>query len=104
MSEKPEEIAEIIQRDRTFAHDATGKLITRRQTCECGQSFTQMLLSERFMLIVERRGPMALDAMRREVPDYFVPVHCPPCERKDLSMSARRSSYTNYLERPEAAD
>lgn len=101
---KPVDLAEVIQRDRMFSHDEKGKPVTRPKVCECGASFTQRLLSERFMAIVERRGHKALALMREQVPDYFVPVHCPKCERTDLGMQARRASYTNYLERDEAAD
>lgn len=101
---KPVEVADVIQRDRMFGHDANGRPIIRQAVCECGKSFTQCQLSERFMAIVERRGGRALELMRRDVPDYFVPVHCPPCERIDLGQSQRRTSYLDYLDRPEAAD
>lgn len=79
--------------DPMFSKNAQGEVITRERSCECGRRFTQRLLSERFMGIVEKQGAKALELIKRDIPDYFVPVHCPPCERRDLGYSARRSSY-----------
>lgn len=100
MSEKTEHrggpaqsLAVMLDDDPTFAKDASGKPISRERLCECGTRFRQRLLSERFMLIVEKQGKAALELMRREIPDYFVPVHCPKCERRDIGMSARRSAF-----------
>ncbi len=57
--------------------------------CECGQEFTQFQLSEAFMHVVESNGKGALAAVLRDIPDLYVPVHCPKCERLDLGRSAR---------------
>lgn len=81
-----------------FACDSAGNAISRERKCECGATFTQRLLSERFLGIVHKQGTGAMRAMERDVRDGFVPVHCPPCERRDLGMAARRAKYA------EAAD
>lgn len=86
---QPESLATIADRDPMFSHDETGKPIVRERICECGHRFTQRLLSERFLAIVERKGAKAMDLMRRDIPDFFVPKHCPPCERRDLGRHAR---------------
>lgn len=72
-----------------FSTGANGKAISRDRSCECGQRFTQRLLSERFLAIVEKRGRRAMDLMTQQIPGYFVPVHCPSCERRDLGHAAR---------------
>lgn len=60
--------------------------ITRQATCgQCGREYTQAMLSGRFMEIVERAD--AMDTFMRAIPDLFVPLHCPPCESKDLGRS-----------------
>lgn len=87
-----------------LAHDRNGQQVSRPKTCECGKAFTQALLSERFLAMIERRSKNCLTLMEREIPGGWVPVHCPPCESKDLGMQARRASYLNYTDRDEAAD
>lgn len=100
---KPASIADAMADDPTFAHDETGKPITRDTTCECGTTFRQRLLSERFMQLSERHGARAVELIRQQIPDYYVPVHCPPCERKDLrrraSIDRARTLPDNYLDR-----
>jgi hypothetical protein len=91
-------LTRILDGDPWFSHDAKGTVITRARTCECGASFTQRQLSARFMEIVEKQGRNAVLKVERDIPDLFVPVHCPPCERKDLGFAARRAHYA------EAAD
>lgn len=98
--QQPTSVPDVMAADPMFAHDAIGQPITRQRTCECGGRFTQRQLSARFMLIVEKQGAGALAAMKRDIPEYFVPVHCPPCERRDLGFSARLAAYNL----PEAAD
>lgn len=98
---KPTELASAMASDPTFAHDASGTPITRQQACACGTRFTQRQLSERFLKIIEKRGPHAMALMQHQIPDFFVPVHCPKCERVDLGQRARLSGYTYH---PEAAD
>jgi hypothetical protein len=93
-------ISDVIASDPMFAHDEKGKTIVRERSCECGKRFTQRLLSARFLAIAERQGIGALRALQRGVPDFYVPVHCPPCERRDLGFAARRVGYGA----PEAAD
>lgn len=73
--------------DPMFAKNAAGEPITRARTCECGASFTQRQLSAHFCEIVEKAG--GIRAVMRQIPDLFVPVHCPPCERKDLGRQQR---------------
>jgi hypothetical protein len=64
-----------------------GQLITRQHRCECGREFTQMILSATELAAAERLRIVELIA--RQIPDFWLPVHCPPCERKDLSRQAR---------------
>jgi DNA-directed RNA polymerase subunit M/transcription elongation factor TFIIS len=73
--------------DPMFAVRSDGEPITRQRTCECGTAFTQRLLSERFCTAVEAAGGMR--AVLRQIPDLYVPVHCPRCERIDLGRQAR---------------
>jgi hypothetical protein len=61
--------------------------IERQATCECGRTFTQSLMAPRELAAMERMGHIA--TFMRSVPECFVPVHCPPCERADLSRQAR---------------
>lgn len=99
---QPTAVPALLERDRMFSHDAEGNAITRTRTCECGRRFTQRLLSARFLEIVEGQSKGALAAVRRDIPDYFVPVHCPPCERRDLGHAARRADFRRTDQ--EAAD
>lgn len=71
--------------DGWWAKDADGKTITRERTCECGHTYTQHLLGPRFLGMAERHSMGAVDAVMRDVPDLFVPVHCPPCERRAIT-------------------
>lgn len=64
-----------------------GHTITRDRTCECGRCFVQMILSERQLAAAERMGIVPLIA--KQIPGFWVPVHCPSCERKDLGRQAR---------------
>lgn len=77
-----------------FAHkaDEAGRrvVISRPHTCGCGREYTQYLLSARFCEIVERAN--AMNALLRDVPELYVPVYCPVCERKELGMRERPSS------------
>lgn len=70
--------------DGWFAKDENGKVIEIPATCRCGREYTQKVLSHRFMEIVERRGPKAVDILMRDVPSLRVPVDCPACESKAL--------------------
>lgn len=92
-----------------FSVGANGKGVTRERACECGRRFTQRLLSERFLAIVEHRGQRAMGLMTQQIPGYFVPVHCPPCERRDLGHAARIADAHHDAKEPkptfgEAAD
>lgn len=83
----------------------TGATIERVSTCECGTTFTQALLSARFLAAIEARSAKALELVRRQIPNYYVPVHCPRCERIDLGRQAAVSEHrSNFGERDEAAD
>jgi hypothetical protein len=70
-----------------FQHRTDGSVVTRDTTCECGTAFQQAMLSERFMGIAEKGGGAL--CVTRDIPELYVPVHCPPCERKDLGRAAR---------------
>ena len=65
-----------------------GKLVSRRRVCgRCATEHTQHLLSPAFLEAMEARGCMAL--IRRQIPELYVPVMCPACERKDIAYWAR---------------
>jgi hypothetical protein len=64
-----------------------GLPIVRRKTCECGREFDQYLLSERQLAAAERMRLIPL--FEQQTKDFRVPVHCPPCERRDLGRQAR---------------
>lgn len=103
----PEQLSDALGRDPMFAHDEHGKPITREGRCECGRRFSQTLLSERFLGIVEAKSAAAIKAVTETIPGYFVPVHCPSCERRDLGMQARldesRLQRPHYTERTDDA-
>lgn len=83
---------EPLGRSDWFANDASGNPITRRKNCEvCRKEFTQRLLSERFMQMIERRGPNAMAKLRLSIPDLYVPVYCPSCERMALDHEGRKA-------------
>jgi hypothetical protein len=68
--------------------------VTRGAVCECGTGFTQRHLSARFLSMCEKwNGGGALRAVERQIPGFFVPVHCPKCERRDLQLEAKRLEY-----------
>lgn len=67
-----------------FGKDADGNEITRSATCLCGRVFAQRQLSARFMEMCEGRGAGAVRAVMRDIPDLFVPINCPSCERRQL--------------------
>lgn len=76
-----------------FSKDRDGQTIVRERTCECGARYTQMLLSERFMSIVQQRGSHAVDATMNVIPDMFVPVLCPACESRALGAAPVEVTY-----------
>ena len=101
---QPESLARLLERDPMFANDAEGNPIHRERTCECGKRFTQRLLSERWLSIAEKAR--AIELVRQQIPGFFVPVHCPQCERRDIGMQARKDEY-KHAPKPsygEAAD
>jgi hypothetical protein len=69
-------------------HRTDGTPVTRAMTCVCGQPFTQSILSERYLGSLERMGKV--EAVARQLPGFWLPKYCPPCERKDLALEARR--------------
>lgn len=87
-----------------FAKDAQGRPITRDRTCLCGRRYTQGLLSERFLAMIERAGTKAQQAFARQVPDFYVPVECPRCERRAIGHEARKAGEPFFVTRSEAAD
>ena len=62
---------------------------TRSATCKrCGKGFVQQKLSDRFIETacrVAAREGKETPALLREIPDCFVPLHCPPCERQAMT-------------------
>lgn len=83
----------------------SGETIERQRTCECGATFNQFLLSARFLATIERQRGRALELVRQQIPGYYVPVHCPKCERRDIGRQARVDDIRpHYTERDEAAD
>jgi hypothetical protein len=70
-------------------HDRAGQLIERRATCQCGSEFAQMQLSASWLSTMERRNPQIVQAFAQQTPGFWVPAHCPPCERKDLTLRAQ---------------
>lgn len=104
-------VADLVKRDQAFSHNAAGDPIERDRTCECGRVFTQRLLSERFMAMAEKHSPRAAQLIMQQIPDLFVPVHCPHCERVELGRQARidgarfeTRNYTLRMETEHAAD
>lgn len=78
-----------LENDPMFAQSAEGKPVSRNRVCDCGRKYTQRLLSERFLNIVAMRGEKCLAAFEHQVPQGYVPVFCPSCERKDIGRWAR---------------
>lgn len=66
-----------------------GKTVTRENVCVCGKPYTQSILSERYLESLERMGK--IEAIAKQIPGFWVPKYCPPCERKDLTLEARRT-------------
>lgn len=86
---QPATVAEVLAHDPTFALDEKGDPITRERKCLCGRSYTQRLVSSRLMRLVETRGDSGFAAFTKQIPDGYVPVHCPSCERRDLERQTR---------------
>src|SRR5690349_2112397 len=65
-------------------HPQAGQQITRETTCRrCGRTFTQAFLNPE---LLEQWLPLSAQAQfARDVPGNWVPVFCPPCERRDLA-------------------
>jgi hypothetical protein len=75
-----------------FAYRSTedGKAPTpveRQRTCGCGREFTQSLMAPTELAALERMGHIA--TFMRQVPDCFVPVHCPRCERGQITLQTQ---------------
>lgn len=78
--------------------------VERKRRCECGREFTQRQLTERFVEIAEGYSTRAVALLRAQIPDFFVPVHCPSCERRDLGRQARMDESKQSSERPSFGD
>lgn len=85
---QPTSVADAITHDPMFGRTAEGMLIERERACECGRRFTQHILSERFMRIVEQQSKHAAELVTKQVPGLWIPVHCLSCERRDLGHQA----------------
>lgn len=70
--------------------------VTRERDCECGKRFTQHQLSEAFMLLAEGKSKRAAQLVARQIPELFVPVHCPRCEHIDLRRQAQLDDTHSY--------
>jgi hypothetical protein len=103
-SDSPQSLAMLLERDPMFANDDDGNPIHRERMCECGRRFMQRLLSERFLSIAEKAR--AIDLVTKQIPGFFIPVHCPACERRDLGMQGKKDEYKHQPPQPfgEAAD
>jgi hypothetical protein len=70
------------------SEDGKSKVPVERQaTCGCGRVFTQMLMAPRELEALERMGH--IKTFMRQAPDCFVPVHCPKCERHQITLQAQ---------------
>lgn len=88
-----------------FSKDAAGRPITRERACVCGRPYVQALLSDRVLKMVERRGPDAVRKFMAQIPELYVPVECPTCERRSLGHEARKAGEPFLVSRhSEAAD
>ncbi len=68
-----------------LAVDEKGQTISRDVYCRrCGKPHQQFQLAMHYLDSVARISEGALTAMTQQVPGFWVPVYCPPCERKDL--------------------
>jgi len=97
-------VAAIIAKDRMFAHAENGDPITRERKCLCGRTYRQTLLSADFMRLVESRGQHAVDVFVKQIPDMYVPVHCPVCERHDIGNHAKRAAIHHHAGNPDFYD
>lgn len=68
-------------------HDLAGRVIDRAAVCACRRQFTQYQLSVSQCAAWERLGVMP--NVLRQIPELYVPVHCPGCESKDLGRQAQ---------------
>ena len=71
--------------------NAAGGFVQRQSTCCCGKEFTQSIMAATALESLERQGK--IDIIAKQIPGFWLPKHCPPCERKDLALEARRSEY-----------
>lgn len=83
-----------------------GHDVTRRATCDCGREFTQFLLSERFLASAERHSARAIAMVQEQIPELFVPVQCPRCERREITRHPVPGEFASYAlpMRPRIAD
>ena len=68
---------------------AVDESTVRTATCDCGRTFEQRRVDERWMdaLATHRSGAAA--AIARTIPELYVPRFCPRCERKQLTLEAQ---------------
>jgi hypothetical protein len=76
--------------------------VERPQTCRCGREFTQSFMAPSELEALERMGH--IDTFMRQIPGGWVPVHCPKCERGQLTLQkqlddARRLSAASGADR-----
>lgn len=67
--------------------NAAGGFVTRDATCQCGKQFTQCIMAAKALESLERQGKV--EVVAKQIPGFWLPVHCPTCERIDLAHQAR---------------
>lgn len=75
----------------TWIEVKDGHEVTRRNTCGCGKEYTQWQISFRFVeSLAQGRGEKCAKMFLDCIPNGWVPVFCPSCERRDLNMLGNR--------------
>ena len=66
--------------------NAAGGFVERNVWCGCGKAFVQCLMATKALESLERQGKV--DVVAKQIPGFWLPVHCPTCERIDLRHQA----------------
>ena len=74
---------------------------TRDAVCAaCGAAFTQHKVAPRFTALAREHGP----ALDRVVPDGWVPLDCPRCERRNLAGGRTAQEVLRWTEKSALTD